>query len=380
MLRKIEEPKGEKPMKKFFLTICLMILCLTTTARAVEQKAGKDASAQDSLPDTPSISLKEKLPELNKIFADKPEPAKMLARYAAFVLKPDIITTESHLKAIFQLRNSVITEINEPVSEYMMQAEQNQTLTDKLIAELKSVGMQGVYAEGMFVALTAAPVLESKISKIASEPFKLYLQLMQHHADSMGGEYPYMNLTKKMKTLQIGELLRKKYPDSEYVTESYEPFAEALRTLTDVHKLAFKDHAQYIIGALSTDFYPTGTEPENYKKFISEYPQSRFNDVVKKIVSDMSEIRMKQDGHFDRLYLVVTDEPRDFETGQKMVFGYLMNGTDIPHLVQVKQGLFVVYRFYSDEAKARQALDTIKKTKPGAKIVMIDESHILRHE
>lgn len=367
-------------MKKFFLTICLMALCLITSAQALDQKTAKDASAQVKLPDIPPISLKEKLPELNKIFADKPELAKMLAGYAAFVLKPDAITTESRLKVIFQLRDSVIKEINEPVSDYMTHAEQNQTPTDKLIAELKSVGMQGIYAEGMFVALTAAPMLESKISKIASEPFKLYIQLMQQHFDSMGGEYPYMNLTKKMKTLQIGEQLRKKYPDSEYVRESYEPFAEALRTLTDVHRLSFKAHAQYIIGSVSTDFYPTGTEPENYKKFIAEYPQSRFNEVVKKIVSDMSDIRMNPEGHFDRLYLVVTDEPRDFETGQKMVFDYLLNGTDIPHLIPVKQSFFVVYRFYSDEAKAIQALDTIRKAKPGAKIVMINESSILSHE
>ncbi len=367
-------------MKKFFLTICLMMLCLTTAAWSVEQKTGKNAPAQNKLPDIPPISLKEKLPETAKIFVNKPDPANMLARYAAFILNPDAITTESQLKAIFQLRESVIKEINEPVSEYMMQAEQNQTPTEKLVSELKSVGMQGIYAEGMFVALTVAPILESNISRIASEPFKLYLQLLQHHSDSMGGEYPYMNLTHKMKTLHIGEQLRKKYPASEYVRESYDAFMDALHTLTDIHRLSFKAHVQHIIGSVSTDFYPTGTEIENHKRFIAEYPQSRFNDVVKKILSDMSDIRMSPDGHFERLYLVVTDEPRDFETGEKIVFGYLMNSMDIPHLVEIRQGFFVVYRFYSDETKARQALDTIKQVKPDAKIMTIDESRLLGHE
>lgn len=330
-------------------------------------------------------TLRNRFPVLNNLTASDAVLHSQFRAYAANILNPALIGNEAQLKKVFDSRDQLIKRLSHPVAVYISQMKDKRDFKaiKVLDKELKSVGMRGVFAEGEFLELTCTPVFQDEIKEFASDVYRLYLSFGTATSNSLGGEYPYDWLEPQMKMVTIGEELLKKYPDHQYTKKIERHFRDALRVLTDVHRVKVKDTDNpvdsYIVGGISTERFPTGTELSNYTQFVEHYPASRFNGVVNRILETMSEIPADEYGKFDTLHLVTVGETADREAGKEKIYQYLLKDIDIVHLIPVTddegEKYVVTYRFYGDLPKAEQALEKIKPVEPGAKIITIDQQN-----
>jgi len=306
----------------------------------------------------------------------------MLAEYATLVLKSDWIKSEDDLITFQKKRESFIEMINNSqVFFSFIDSELTKWNFGKHSGdfehydkELKMIGIDFVSAEGMLTGFTTAPVLEDVISRVASWPYRLYIQMKEAYAESYGSEYTYYDLMPEMKAIHIGEQLLELYPDSKYAELAGEILSDALFPLTDYHRmLGSPDDPQasntvdereylYIVGELYTHVFPWWTDISEPRKFIELYPDSRFKDVIEKIANNPSEVHPGS-----RVFVVAIDRFTDEKSARKAVLSCLLKGLDIPHVLTVGGGNYVVaYRFFASSDKAQKALEEIKSIKPEA--------------
>jgi hypothetical protein len=197
--------------------------------------------------------------------------------------------------------------------------------------------------------------------------------MTEAYAGSCGSEYTNLDLKPEMETIAIGERLLASFPESKHVEPAKLLLRKALFPLTDWHVMLpydptstdeSDDHPFCIVGGLNASTFPFWTDIGEPREFLKEYPDSRFHDVIAKIVEEPSEIKWKY-----RVHVVVVDDFRDEESARKAIFSYLLNGIDIPHLIIFSETSYVVsYRFFADPEKAKRALERIIKIKPAATI------------
>jgi hypothetical protein len=296
-------------------------------------------------------------------------------KYAASVLKPDWINTDDDLKSLFEERESLLKELSGsgPLRELLTKAVAQSEDWEEYVRELGLIGIRAIGAEGEVVGFAEAPVLEVLINLVASEPYRLYIQLVDAYAKSRGSEYTYMDLGPEMKAIEIAERLIAQSPDSKYAEPAKKILGEALFPLTDWHVILPDDptivqksgYRPYcIVGELRTNAFPCWTVIGEPIRFLEGYPASKFHDIVDRIIKEPSEIMKAKS-----VYVVVVDEFNDEELARKAILNYLLKGIDIPHLITLSETSYVVaYRFFADPEKAKRALEKIKTTKPNATI------------
>lgn len=199
------------------------------------------------------------------------------------------------------------------------------------------------------------------------------------------GEYPFLNLDGQGKMVFTGEKMQEKYPDNELTKKIEADFKMALTPLTDVHVIKSEFDKSYMVNGLATEFYPNATNIDAIKKFVTDYPDSKYSKVVGKILENMSEMEPKQSGWKDLYLVVVSWEDLAEETfsnpedttqvksmtcigAKKVSDEFLQKGIAIPHIIRLlkkeEEKCAVVYRFYADKKKAEMALQEIKKEVP----------------
>ncbi|HCS49939.1 MAG: hypothetical protein A2W03_02400 [Candidatus Aminicenantes bacterium RBG_16_63_16] len=320
--------------------------------------------------------VQKSLPILNaKVRSIDQDNYPAFLNYAVRVLKPDWIKTDDDLSSLLKERESLIKMINgsEPLCDFLgnVAGIGPSDEWEKYDHEFGKIGIRTVFAEGMLAGFAEGPILEETVRRVASEPYRLYIKLVEAYAKSYGSEYTYMDLEPEMEAIEIAEELIARFPESKYSDAAKQILYKALFPLTDWHVLLPDDltlversnyHPFCIVGNLDKNTYPCWTDIGEPKKFLEYYPSSRFHNIVARIVEEPSEIRGSKSVH-----LVIVDESPDEETARNAILNYLLNGIDIPHLIKL-ESYVVVYRFFSDPEKARRALERIKKTKPGASI------------
>ena len=292
------------------------------------------------------------------------------------VLKPDWIETDDDLRSLFKERDSLLKKFNEsePLDRFLSDVAGIGPSRDweKYDHEFGQIGIRTVFAEGMLAGFVEGPVLEETVSLVASEPYRLYIKLVETYARSYGSEYTYMDLGPEMEAIELAEKLIAEHPESKYIDPANQILSKALFPLTDWHigvpddlTLVKKNdyHPFCIVGELHQRLFPWQTYVEEPKKFLEAYPGSRFHDVVARIVEEPSEIGAKS------VFVVVVDEFNDEESARKAILNYLLRGIDIPHLITLNETSYIVaFRFFADPDKAKRALERIKKIKPDAAI------------
>jgi len=298
-------------------------------------------------------------------------------KYAASVLRPDSIKNDDDLASLFEERESLMNSLSQSkaLCEFLLEESQNRETSGDLGAyrsEFGLIGIRTVFAEGMFAGFAEGPVLEELISRVASEPYRLYIRLVNAYAGSYGHEYTYMDLAPEMEAIELAEKLIARYPGSKYIDSTMEILGKALFPLTDWHVLLPRDptaaekkdyRPSCIVGELHLRAFPYMTDIGQPLKFLEAYPMSRFHGVVARLVKEPSEIGDKG------VYAVIVDEFNDIESAHKAILTYLLKGIDIPHLItRSETSYLVVYRFFADPEKAEKALRRIKNIEPNATI------------
>ncbi|QQS31298.1 MAG: hypothetical protein IPM47_10425 [Sphingobacteriales bacterium] len=332
--------------------------------------------------------LQKKLPQLHQTLEKKSALKQLVNDYAYTVLNANhLVTSEQILKDIFvQREEELMPELHEFFQNLSGQNPDlfNSQEGEKLLNELKSIGMSGIFAEGMYVFLGTAPVLEPQLKSLASEPFRLYIEFNNAETEAWQGEYPYLDLTGEKKMVYIGEQLLFNHQETEYAPKIREYFYIALTVLTDIRALTGQTENTFLTGGgLSTDFYPFATDLEQIKSYATEYPNSRYTKIIQNITRNFSDILANgeipqpvymvwvQDVKVDKNNAQNNETLGCRTTAEQIKNVFLNKGLDIPHVVNVYQNneevCGIVYRFHADKSKAEQALKTLQNIAPDIK-------------
>jgi len=311
-------------------------------------------------------SVNQQLPLLSTLTRPSPPTYEAFLDYATAVLKPAWIKNENDLLSLYackdQLKGLLVGFCN--ISAGGINGPNSRDPAwPAMEKELAVLGIQAYFAEGDVAGLSDGPFLEDVIERVASEPCRLFIHMKNVQTKASNHEYVYMDLDADMKMVEIGERFLKSFPDSKFAGQMRDMLYDSLVPLTDVH---YVGSSIYIVGGTSKDVYPGWTVIENHRKFIKTHLDSRFRGVVARIIGNISDI-----SGGGPIYAVVTDVCPSEKEARRVVYSYLLQGLDIPHILTGRgdqKSTFIAYRFFSDKRKADMALSEIRKIKPQASI------------
>ena len=305
------------------------------------------------------------MPELDQVIAQQNEQLqKLYNNYKTALSLQASIETEKELKRIFEMRDSLISLIQYEVIENHFVTEDG-TVKDEVTMDsiFSSLGIQLVYAEGMYAGLAEAPLLSDKINEVASDPFRYYLSFKQAYGNSLGSEYTYDNLEPEMNMIQIGELLRSEFPKSEYIELTKENYESAILALTDFHGVKSGEESiqSWIVGGAGSDMYPSGTSKGNFETFVSDYSDTKLSKVTEKILKNPSYIEMRNSNEeADTVYLIITGWESTWSKAREVILEKIQQGKDIPHSLEVNtdkgKEYAITFRFYPSLEVAEENL------------------------
>ncbi|MBN2892506.1 MAG: hypothetical protein JXL97_11610 [Bacteroidales bacterium] len=325
-----------------------------------------------------SISQRFELKLLPDIINDSGEILKIkFDSYVSEINKP--IQSKEQLMNVLTLRDCLLTPLDYYMEDYFYTSfeEDLQTWYD-IEEELNSIGFLVVSAEGLYVEMGLAPVIQEEVDKFASEPLKLMLDFKYQYSNALGGEYPFSYLEEYFRAILIAEKLYENYSETEFYKNIEGDFRQSLFITTDIHKVKSSDEGgDCFFSEFSHDSYPFMADCEAIERFVENYPESRFNEMYMNLLGTMSSFTYSSDfeDYIAEAYVVVTDKVADYYEGADLIFGYMLQGKDIVHCIELVNGknidYYVVYRYYSEKDLAEIALKQIQKIKPDAYIIHV---------
>jgi hypothetical protein len=314
------------------------------------------------------FALADSLPDLARLTAPDPALVTRLTAYARQVLRRENLQQEADLERLFDERAQLIPLLTRIIPEDV------EGTHPKVAAELERIGIGLTMAEGIVTGVAPAPVLTDLTEAWGGPAFKAYLTFIYAHAQTLSGEYPYLNMEPYKDMILTGEVLQS-YKDEPYFDKISDQFYEALDAFTDIHFVQEGDEntrslPTLLVGGASLDPYPGSTTLDERKALAKS--RSRYSKVIANILRNPSA--MVRDG--DHLYLIVVDWRPSQREARKAVHQYLDRGLDVPHYLSVKRGdgteqFAIVYRFFDSEPQANTALETALLTLPDARLCYI---------
>ncbi|MCI4668977.1 MAG: hypothetical protein MRZ79_12660 [Bacteroidia bacterium] len=330
-----------------------------------QEGAGERLSGFDIDRDLPLLA-----PEINFDDAMK----KIISEYGTSVITGTGISSEKDILSLLELRDEKLIPYFYNLVESMEEAEEGfiNKNYEQLAKELNLLGMDMNFAEGTFVDMGTYPVMENWIDKYASEGLKLYTQFRVASSEANNGEYPYLNMEPRIQKVIIGEKLAK-LKDSSYFNKIKDEYEDAVMSLTDIHKVYNPNNRQeesFLVNGITTEMYPFVTEKKTRSSFVRNQKNSRYSQLVEKILENPSEISNKP----EQIYVIVTEWLDTEQMAQRRVIGHLEQGEDVPHYLPIIRGdgstrYAVTYRFFENEEKANEALGKIQKEIPSANLI-----------
>jgi len=289
-----------------------------------------------------------------------------------------IIDDETQILSVLSMRDSMMNDMCYAIENYYYEEGETDWDTWSLVEqELDTIGFWTIYAEGMFMDLGVAPILEDEINNFASEEFKIFTAFNNEYSKSRGGEYPFMSVIDYYPVIIEGEKLYKDYSSSKYFNQIKEKYFSCLSIVMDMHKVNFGDaSSDYFYGEFHYGFYPFATSFDDLDLIIQEYPNSMFISVIEKLTKNMSEIsvNLNDDDVKSEIYAIVIDKLDGYDEVYQKLFDYLNQGYDIVHSITStsnddKVDYYTCYRFYSDKKIAEENLQNIIGDFPNARII-----------
>ena len=283
------------------------------------------------------------------------------------------IKSEEDIKAVLKYRDSmVIPGIDILLINY---EENNLDSIIKLYEELKSIGILLIGAEGIFGNAAPTDILQEKILKYATAEFQLYNKIKNKYSETLGGEYPFIDMSADIENLSMTERFLREYSQSSYRQEIEVIHYRHLKDLVDVHRQIDEDGSSfYLVEGTSMGYWPYATPLEIRAEYIKGFPKSKYNGILQKIIENISEIEAGK----EELFVIVAGQRETYPEAFDNFKVYMERVLDIPHILPVNslsgsKYYANVYRFYSDLEKAKAALKKIQESIPEATLIKVSE-------
>ncbi len=350
----------------------------TNIDNANKDTADKIEQELEYIDDLSGFSFEDEFPNLAKILIVNEDMYATIKIYASMVVGE--IGSEEKVLEILDLRYQILNDktLTFVLEEYYFENEASvgYEYWDLVDNELKILGFQSIYAEGMFIDIDAHSFMEEQIEEYLSLEMKMYLKLNEAEANSRGGEYPYMGLEAYAEVILIGEDFINQFPNSDKKSGVEQTIFNALIPFTDYHKVVADGMETYCVDGLTYEFWPTATMIEFHDSFIKNNKDSKYFDVIYKIRQNTSSLSMDENYEPLPIYVVVTDYGDNYLDAKKITNNYLNNGIDIPHCLILndndKSVYVAAYRFFSNRVLANEAFEHISKTHKNAEIIKVN--------
>lgn len=327
----------------------------------------------------PKDFLEQRYPLLDSIAGAHSTKSDLyvLNDYAHKITETDWIRGERDIQHVLFIRDDqviplltdVLTEIDETEDGFY-------NLPFDFFTELQSIGLTVATAEGFFVALGRGVVLADEVSEHASEEYRLWIDITVAWDETVGGEYPYADVSAETRVLARCEQLLSEFPDGTYKAEATEMLQSAVETLADIHRVLLKDYEFYVYSGVEVEEWPFMTEIESATSFVANHPNSRFAPMLGAIISNPSEL----DFEAQTIYYVVTDWLPEHKAARHRSWQYLNSGRDIPHILDVQRAdgsvMYAVgYRFFSSQEDAIEAQASLAEMLIESELVTLTNLH-----
>ncbi len=291
------------------------------------------------------------------------------------VLNPALLASEADLDRFFADKDSLVVQLDRAFSQLddvdnvlIMGDTDNSPL---VLSGLSLLGLLPVGVEGMFGTLADGPVLEERMREIASEPYRLYRSYQVNEAATLGGEYPYMDLTAYGNMLLSAEEMLLKFPDSPYSKKVKESLKSSVTGMVDVHLTRYEGGESHHVGGICYEDYPCMTDISYHQAFVENHPGSVFAGPIRKMLNNMSVV---ESGENMKVFAVVTAQHSSHPEAELARLEALLAGKDWLHVIDYhnRDGEYVVancHRFFPDLTRAEASLAECGV--PGARIVAV---------
>ncbi len=320
-----------------------------------------------------------KLPVLHKLCSSNSELNNSLKKYSVYVFADSLINSKQKLWEVLNLRNDIIIKLDNIVCEYYYDLDKNDMLDrfSKVENELRSIGIQVVYNDNMYVSLTRKTIFQRIIAEYMTEIDILYNNFLDEQTKTVLKNNPFLDLNPNFRMLIIGEKMLKKYSKHKYTLKIKTQLIIELQKLTNIYKSKSKNKQHsYIIGGISKDNIQNVVQLHNYMNFIENNKKSKYSSLFRNIIETIPELDLNEINN-EEIHLVVIDEVNSYQEARKIIDSYLLAAMDIPYLFEIKSNIkktyAITYRFYSDFEMTLGAFDKIRTLYPSSKIISINQ-------
>lgn len=300
----------------------------------------------------PGWDFAQSFPMLNGIIKQDADLLSAVSSYAEAAITGKGIETDEDVEELLSQRDKLKPEIGNLVLVWDEFTSDPSEL-GKLDQEISKMGMRIAAVEGMFGKLVSGDMPPATL-QACSPPMRAHLAFVSAAANTIGGEYPYSNMSFFADAVLAGEKLMTDFGKSTWANRDKEEFANMLRTFLGMYLRTEGDYEMAAAGYPGDGSFEFAlSELESHKRFVQEHPNSKFAPHVKAMLESTSKSAYQP----EELYVVYDAYFESREEARKHQFDQLMNGKDLLHLVPVELGngktnWLVSYRFYEDSEQA----------------------------
>jgi hypothetical protein len=332
-----------------------------------------------------SQNYKEYYPLICSMTEQNPEIQQKLFHYFDGWSAEGAIHGEESVRAVLDQREAMGELLSPFVKQWLREnyREDYEHIWELNLA-LQPIGLYPLIASDTLVKMFTYPHLMYLLPYHCSEEYALYHDY-QHIAqfadyiiaDASRGSYWFWTSGNFIDLIAAYQSMKDLYPESSYLGVMKSSFEQSVAALFDFHLVVTPDTTFAHVGGISAD--PSKGMVNWEDSYLAlEYGYNLLDSVLAVAVNNPSVLNTGTDYHYSKVYLVSVAGYPAKEAADQARIRYLTGGKDMLHVVEVnaagKRVWHNVYRFYTDKAKAEEALRRVKKIIPAAKIVVVDES------
>ncbi len=180
------------------------------------------------------------------------------------------------------------------------------------------------------------------------------------------GQSPFGDMEPQKEMVLAGEKLMTAFPNSSFYEAIKIDFRQALRNFVGIYQL---EEGGYVLERVGDpmeigDYW--NTETETHKLFVQEQSDSRYKEIVARLLARKSRISKRP----ENIYVIYAETAASMEEAEEKQFEWLNRGEDVLHILPYDAGtaeesFVLTYRFFEDEEQSLTYLDEVQKRTGG---------------
>lgn len=312
----------------------------------------------------------QSFPMLYDIVMQDADMLESVSSFAEQVITGKGLSSDEDVESLLKTRTVLQTSLGEFIRNWDEQTDDPAKLS-ALDQEMSKMGIRIAAVEGMFGMLVPGD-MPGAAMQACSPAMKAHLSFESAAGSTVGGEYPYSNMSFFGDAVLAGEKLLEDFGKSKWAEQDKKEFSLMLRSFLGIYLRADGGYEMAAVGYPGDEMHEFGlSELESHHDFVNNHPESKFAPHVRALLASTSKSAIQPEA----LYVVYDAYFESEEEAKQYQFEQLLAGNDLFHTVPVELGngktnWLVSYRFYEDSEKATAFFTEKEKTDSEVKMML----------